>query len=83
VVESAQVNPQRTTIRGPASELAKVSTVRVEIPIPSAPEQFDSMIHPTPTGAHGDEVSNVQVSPNLVRVRARFISTTGKGGNTK
>jgi hypothetical protein len=79
VVESAEVNPQRTTIRGPASELAKVTGVRVEIPIPSKPEQFDSMIHPTPTGAHGDEIPNIQVSPNLVRVRAKFISTTGHG----
>ena len=79
VVESAAINPQRTTIRGPASELAKVSAVRVEIPIPSKPEQFDSMIHPTPTGAHGEEVSNIQVSPNLVRVRANFISATGHG----
>jgi hypothetical protein len=78
VVESAQIDPQKTTIRGATTELAKVAGVRVEIPIPPKPEQFDSMIHPTPTSATGDEVQNVQVSPNLVRVRARFITATGK-----
>ncbi|HEV3086393.1 MAG TPA: hypothetical protein VGX96_04130 [Candidatus Elarobacter sp.] len=82
VVESAQVSPQNTTIRGTAADLARVSGVRVEIPIPERPQQFDNMIRPTPTGARGDEIGNVQVSPNLVRVRAKFISTAGHG-NTK
>jgi hypothetical protein len=74
VVESAQVTPATTTIRGVATDLSHVTGVRVEIPIPSKPEQFDKMIRPTPTGTHGDEIGNVQVSPNLVRVRARFVA---------
>jgi hypothetical protein len=78
VVESAEVNPPATTIRGVATDLAKVASVRVEIPIPTKPKQFDSMIRPTPTGADGGEVNDVQISPNLVRVRARFISSTSK-----
>ena len=78
VVESAEVNPAATIIRGVASDLAKVTSVRVEIPMPTQPKQFDSMIRPTPTGADGGEVSDVQISPNLVRVRARFIPSTSK-----
>jgi len=78
VVDSAQVTPANTTIRGVAADLARVSGVRVEIPIPDKPQQFDNMLRPTPTGARGEEIGNVQVSPNLVRVRARFISTTGQ-----
>jgi hypothetical protein len=78
VVESAEVNPPTTTIRGVATDLSKVTSVRVEIPIPTKPKQFDSMIRPTPTGADGGEIADVQISPNLIRVRARFISSTSK-----
>jgi hypothetical protein len=35
------------------------------------------MIRPVAVGAKGDEITSVQVSPNLVRVRARFIRSTG------
>jgi hypothetical protein len=78
VVDSAQVTPTTTTIRGVAADLSRVNGVRVEIPIPERPQQFDNMLRPTPTGVRGEEIGNVQVSPNLVRVRARFISTTGQ-----
>jgi hypothetical protein len=77
VVESAAVNPAQTSIRGVATDLSRVTGVRVEIPIPAKPQQFDAMIRPTPTDAHGVEITGVQVSPNLVRVRARFISPSG------
>ncbi|MBV9409044.1 MAG: hypothetical protein JO164_09475, partial [Candidatus Eremiobacteraeota bacterium] len=78
VVDSAQVTPANTTIRGVAADLARVNGVKVEIPIPERPQQFDNMLRPTPTGPRGEEIGNVQVSPNLVRVRAKFISTTGQ-----
>jgi hypothetical protein len=82
VVDAAQITPTSTTIRGVASDLSHVTGVRVEIPIPSSPEQFDAMIRPTPTGAHGEEIPNVQVSPNLVRVRAHFVAPASrKQGN--
>jgi len=76
VVESAEINPPTTTIRGVATDLARVTGVRVEIPIPAKPQQFDAMIRPTPIDARGSEIAGVQVSPNLVRVRARFVSAT-------
>ena len=78
VVDSAQVTPANTTIRGVAADLARVNGVKVEIPIPERPQQFDNMLRPTPIGPRGEEIGNVQVSPNLVRVRAKFISTTGQ-----
>jgi len=78
VVESAEVNPPTTTIRGVATDLASVTGVRVQIQIPSKPQQLDEMVRPAPTDMHGNEVTNVQVSPNLVRVRTRFVPATSK-----
>lgn len=78
VVESSQIDPATTTIRGVATDLARVTGVHVGIAIPSAPQLVDKMIRPSPSDARGDEVSNVQVSPNLVRVRVHFISTTSQ-----
>lgn len=78
VVEAAQVSPAATTIRGVATDLSTVTGVRVDIPIPTKPQQFDAMIRPTPIDARGNEVIGVQVSPNLVRVRAHFIAPSGQ-----
>jgi hypothetical protein len=75
VVESAQVTPSATTIHGVATDLAKVATVRVDIPLPDTPESQDEMIQPIPRDASGAEVANVEVSPNLVRVHVRFIAS--------
>ena len=78
VVESTQVDPPATTVRGAASELAAVAAVRVEIEIPSKQGALDKMIRPTPVDATGVELPNVQVSPNLVRVRAKFVSSSSR-----
>ena len=79
VVESAEVNPATTTIRGVATDLSRVTGVRVEIPIPAKPEPFDKMIRPTPIDARGTEIPGVQISPNFVRVRAHFVAPSGQG----
>ena len=79
VVESADVNPATTTIRGVATDLSRVTGVRVEIPIPTKPEPFDKMIRPTPIDARGTEIPGVQISPNFVRVRAHFVAPSGQG----
>jgi hypothetical protein len=79
VVESAEVNPATTTIRGVATDLTRVTGVRVEIPIPAKPEPFDKMIRPTPIDARGMEIPGVQISPNFVRVRAHFVAPSGQG----
>lgn len=77
VVESAAVNPSFVTIRGIATDLARVHEVRVEIALPAKPTSIDAMIRPVATSAGGEEVGAVKVSPNLVRVRARFVPSTG------
>ena len=77
VVDAAAVTPATTTIRGVAGELARVSAVHVVIPLPGKPQRFDAMLRPTPSDASGAEIPNIEVSPNLVRARATFVSSEG------
>jgi YbbR domain-containing protein len=79
-VESSTVNPSVTTVRGIANDLAKVDVVKIEIPLGTKPGSFDAMVRPIAADAHGNEVANTQVSPNLVRVRARFAPSTNSAG---
>ena len=76
VVDSTAIDPPQTTIRGNAADLARVSTVRVQLPFPSRAQAFDAMLRPAPAGADGAELTDIEVSPNLVRVRAKFIAPT-------
>jgi hypothetical protein len=80
VVESSTVNPSQTTVRGIANDLAKVDIVKIEIPLGTKPGNFDAMVRPIAADTHGNEVPNTQVSPNLVRVRARFAPSTNSAG---
>jgi YbbR domain-containing protein len=77
VVESAGVNPSAIVLRGVAADLARVQSVRVDISIPNKTLQLDTMVRPIAADAGGGEIGAVQVSPNLVRVRARVIPSTG------
>ena len=79
VVQSAVVTPSTVIVRGIATDLARVHSVRVDIPLPVKAESVDAMIRPQASSASGDELNAVQVSPNLVRVRAEFIPSTGSG----
>ena len=76
VVDSSNVNPALTTVRGIANDLAKVEAVKIEIPLGTRPGNFDAMLRPIAADARGNEVPGVQVSPNLVRTRARFSPST-------
>ncbi len=80
VVESSTVNPSQTTVRGIANDLARVEVVKVDIPLGTKPGDFDAMVRPVASDAHGADVADVQVSPNLVRVRARFAPSTNSAG---
>lgn len=79
VVESTHVDPGLTTIRGVGNDLRRVSVVRVIIPIPAKPNRLDAMLQPVATDARGNEIPGVQVSPNLVRVRADFVAPLSPG----
>ena len=76
VIDSAQLDPTTTTIRGPSSVLSRVAGVRVQIEIPAKPKLLDEMVGPVPIDARGAPVDEVQVSPNLVRARIKFIPAT-------
>jgi hypothetical protein len=76
VIESASVNPSLVNLRGIATDLARIQTVRVEVALPTKPGTIDAMFRPIAVNAHGEEVAPVQVSPNLVRFAARFIHST-------
>jgi hypothetical protein len=74
VVQDVAVLPAAATLRAPTSELARVAGVEVDVPMANAAETFDSMERPFATDEHGIEIPTVKVSPNLVRVSARFVT---------
>jgi hypothetical protein len=74
VVQGADVLPESATLRAATSDLARVSGVRVDVPFPNTPGTFDAMLRPIATDPHGIEMPYIAVSPNLVRVRAHFVS---------
>jgi hypothetical protein len=77
VVQDASVLPGYATLRAPTSDLARVSGVEVDVPMASSGSRFDAMVRPFAIDEHGSEIGNVAVSPNLVRVSARFVLVKG------
>ena len=78
VVSHFTVTPSSVTVRGPDSELAQVATVRINMPLSSSQPSFDEMIRPMAVNSSGDEIRDVQVAPNLVRVQAKLLPATGQ-----
>jgi hypothetical protein len=76
VVESADVYPSLVTVRGIATDLARVRAVRIDFALPPKPATIDAMIRPIATATGGDQVQSIEVSPNLVRFRARLVAPT-------
>jgi YbbR domain-containing protein len=77
VVSHFTVTPSSVTVRGPESDLAQVATVRINMPLSSAQPSFDEMIRPMAVNSNGDEIHDVQVAPNLVRVQAKLLPASG------
>ncbi len=77
VVNSARVDPAGVTVHGPTSLLSEVAAVRVDVPIPTVPTAFDSMVRPVPVDSLGQEIMGLEVAPDLVRVQAHFVQSTG------
>ena len=81
VVVGSHVDPRTATIRGIATDVAKVTQLSVDIPLGgSKPGELDAMIRPLATDARGAAVAGIEMSPNLVRVRARFGPATNSAG---
>lgn len=78
VVSHFTVTPSTVTVRGPDSELAQVATVRIDMPLSSSAPSFDEMIRPMAVNSSGDEIRDVQVAPNLVRVQANLLPASGR-----
>lgn len=76
VVSNFTVTPTSVTVSGPTSELAQVATVRVDMPLNSNQTSLNEMIRPIAVNSSGDEIRDVQVLPNLVRVQAQFLPAT-------
>jgi YbbR domain-containing protein len=77
VVNSAALLPSRVIVRGPSDTLAAVAAVRVDVAVPTAPETLDEMVRPVPVNALGQEITGLEVSPDLVRARIDFVQGTG------
>jgi len=72
VVDSLSVTPSSVLVSGPSSILARVRAVRVDVPVPRGAQDYDAMLAPEPI-APGEDQTALDVSPNLVRVRATFV----------
>ncbi len=77
VVGPVSLTPSAASVRGPASLLVRVASLRVDVPLTNEPARLDAMLRPAASDERGNEVSGLTVSPNLVRVRARFSASSG------
>ncbi len=74
VVDRVDLAPATVALRGPTGDLQHVAGVRVDVTLPSSPGTFDAMLKPVATSASGTELPEIDVEPNLIRVRAAFTS---------
>ena len=77
VVSRFTVTPANVSVRGPTDDLAQVATVRIDMPLTASQPALDEMIRPLAVNSQGEEIGDVQVVPNLVRVQAQFLPATG------
>jgi YbbR domain-containing protein len=76
VVENAQLMPAQVSVQGPGDALSQVTAIRVDVTVPQSPESIDEMVRPVPVDANGAEVGELEVSPDLIRVRVDFVQGT-------
>ena len=74
VASDEQILPLQAAARGASDDLSRVASIRTDVPLPNAPEQFDAMVRPVAVDSLGTEITDVQVLPNLVRVRVHFVA---------
>lgn len=77
VVGAVQLTPSSALVRGPANDLARVAALRVDVPLPAQSGELDEMVRPAAVDSLGAEIAGLTVSPDLIRVRARFSPATG------
>jgi YbbR domain-containing protein len=74
VVANQQLKPSTVTVEGPTSKLSQVASVRADVALPNKPASVDVMLRPIAQSALGQEVSGVQVGPDLIRARVEFVA---------
>jgi YbbR domain-containing protein len=72
VADDVQVAPLELRVRGASSDVARVASVRVDLPMPKHGGVVDTMVRPVPRDAQGGEIAGLSTSRSLVRVRAVF-----------
>jgi len=77
VVQNAELMPAQVLVEGPQDALSQVSAIRVDVAMPQSPQSLDEMVRPVPVDARGSEVGELEVSPDLIRVRIDFVQGTG------
>ena len=77
VVGETRVLPVLVNVQGPTSLLSQIAGVRVDVPFPNAPRMFDEMVRPIPVDSAGQEITGIDVSPDLTRVQVHFVAGTG------
>jgi YbbR domain-containing protein len=81
VVGEAHQTPSSVIVHGPTGLLSEVASMRVDVPLPAAPQAYDAMVRPVPVNSLGQEIGGLEVAPDLVRVEITFV--TGTGAKTK
>ena len=66
------IDPAFATISGPTSDLARVTSVRVDVPLPGTAAIFDEMVRPIVADGRGSDLAGIAVLPNLIRVHVKF-----------
>jgi YbbR domain-containing protein len=74
VVSNATIDPAVVSVQGPSSLLSQVSAVHVDVTLPGEAKNLDEMVRPVAVSPFGMEVSGLDVAPDLVRVRVRFVA---------
>jgi YbbR domain-containing protein len=74
VVADARLTPAAVSIEGPSSLLSQIAAVRVDVPLPNVPASVDEMLRPVAENTLGDEISGLEVGPDLVRAQLHFAS---------
>lgn len=77
VVGDATVMPTTVSVHGATSLLSQITAVRIDVPVPGAPRDFDEMARPTPVNSLGQEVTGVEIAPDLIRVQVHFVAGAG------
>lgn len=72
VVSKFTITPSSVTASGPTSDLSQVASIRVDLPLGNTTGPFNEMVRPIAVDSTGNEIRDVQVAPNLVRVQALF-----------